>query len=119
MKLQKVVEILNAELLFGENLLDQTVKTACGSDMMSDVLAYVKEEGILISGLMNQQVIRTAEMLDMCAVVFVRGKIPTSEVLELAKNRNIAVIATKYSMFETCGKLYQQGLSGGVSKYDD
>ena len=118
MKLQKVIEILDAKLLFGEDLLDESVKTACGSDMMSDVLAYVKEEGILISGLMNQQVIRTAEMLDMCAVVFVRGKVPTSEIIDLAKNRNIAVIATQYSMFEACGKLYQNGITGGVAKDD-
>ena len=65
MKISEIKRILDAELICGEEFLENEVFTACGSDMMSDVLAYVKEQAVLLSGLVNPQVVRTAEMMDM------------------------------------------------------
>ena len=85
MKLSEVKEILNAEVVAGEEFLDREVKSAFGSDLMSDVLAFVKDQALLLTGLVNGQVIRTAEMMDIKAIVFVRGKKPTEDIAELAK----------------------------------
>jgi len=79
---------------------------------MSDVLAFAKADSVLLTGLVNPQTIRTALMLDMQAVVFVRAKKLTEEVIALAKESGIAVLSTDYRMFETCGKLYAKGLKG-------
>ena len=113
MTLREVQTILDARLLTGEESLDKTVNTACGSDLMSDVLAYVKDQALLLTGLVNQQVIRTAEMMDMVCVVFVRGKRPDQEILDLAGQRGIAVLSTPLRMFTACGRLYDAGLRGG------
>ena len=113
MKISELKEILNAELICGEDLLDNEVFTACGSDMMSDVLAYVKEQAVLLSGLVNPQVIRTAEMMDMKCVVFVRGKRPDIDMINLAEDRDIVLLGTKLEMFTSCGLLYKNGLKGG------
>ncbi len=114
MQLKEVLSILDAELLFGEEFLDIEVNTACGSDMMSDVLAYVKNQAVLITGLLNQQAIRTAAMMDMVSVVFVRGKRPDETIIECARESGIAVMATNHRMFTACGLLYQSGLNGGM-----
>jgi predicted transcriptional regulator len=106
MKIRKIKEILNADLIFGEDLLDTEVLGACGSDLMSDVLAYSDGNSVLVTGLNNPQVVRTAEMLDIACIVFVRNKIPTDQVVELAKSKNIAILATKHLMFASCGLLY-------------
>ena len=90
------------------------VHTACGSDMMSDVLAYVKDQSVLITGLNNPQVVRTADMMDMVCIVFVRGKKPDNTILQLAAEREIAVLTTEKTMFVACGLLYKNGLKGGV-----
>ena len=113
MTLQEVKDILDAQLLCGDQLLSSTVNTACGSDMMSDVLAYVKDQAVLLTGLMNQQVIRTAEMMDMVCVIFVRGKTPGEDIVALAKQKEIAVMTTPHRMFTACGLLYSNGLRGG------
>ena len=84
MKISQISELLNAKVLCCEDLLDSEVCSACGSDMMSDVLAFVKNQAVLLTGLVNPQVIRTAEMMDMHCVVFVRGKEPSDEMLSLA-----------------------------------
>lgn len=118
MTLQDVKRILDAELLSGEELLDHEVHTACGSDMMSDVLAYVKDQAVLLTGLMNQQVIRTAEMMDMVCVVFVRNKTPDQAILDLAREKDIAVMTTHHRMFTSCGLLYQEGLKGGLHLHE-
>jgi len=114
MTIREIKEILNADLIFGEDLLDTEVLGACGSDLMSDVLAYSEGNSVLVTGLNNPQVVRTAEMLDIACIVFVRNKIPTEQVVELAKSKNIAVLATKYLMFSSCGLLYEGGLRGGA-----
>ena len=112
MTLGFVKSLLNAHLLYGEEFLGREVYTACGSDMMSDVLAYVKDQAVLLTGLVNSQVIRTAEMMDMVCVVFVRNKRPTEEMVELAREMGIVVLSSPKRMYEACGKLYMNGLNG-------
>ena len=113
MKIRDVVNLLDARVLCGEELLDGEVNSAFSCDMMSDVLAFVKEQAVLITGLCNPQVVRTAEMMDMRCIIFVRGKIPPADVISLADDSGIVVLATTERMYPTCGKLYVNGLSGG------
>jgi predicted transcriptional regulator len=113
MKVYEIKEILEAEVICGEEFMDRDVFTACGSDMMSDVLAYVKEQAVLLSGLVNPQVVRTAEMMDMQCIVFVRGKQPDQGIIDLARDRDIVLMTTKHAMFASCGMLYEKGLRGG------
>lgn len=110
MKIKDIAEILSADILTADADLDLEVFSACGCDMMSDVLAYVKNQAVLLTGLNNPQVIRTAEMMDMVCVVFVRGKIPDKTILDMAADKGIAVLATDKTMFVACGMLYAQGL---------
>ena len=86
MTIREVVKLLDAEILCGAEHLDTEIHTACGSDMMSDVLAYVKDQSVLLTGLLNPQVVRTAEMMDMLCIVFVRGKRPEQPVIDLAES---------------------------------
>ena len=115
MTIKQVMETLDAELLTPEADLTREVHAACGSDMMSDVLAYVKDQGVLLTGLNNPQVVRTADMMDMVCIVFVRGKVPAGAILELAAERGIAVLTTEKTLFTACGLLYEGGLRGGTS----
>ncbi len=115
MTIQTILDLLQAELLTPDARLDTQVHTACGSDMMSDVLAYVKDQAVLLTGLNNPQVVRTADMMDMVCIVFVRGKRPSPEVVQLAAQRGIAVLATGHTMFSACGMLYAAGLRGSGS----
>ena len=116
MFLSKVCEILNAEVCCGEDKMDVEVLSACGSDFMSDVLAFVKNQAVLLTGMINPQVIRTAEMMDMKCIVFVRGKHPTPEMLSLARSCGIVVMSTALPMYSACGELYKRGLQGGSSR---
>ena len=113
MKLRQIASLLGAEVLCGENLLEEEAHSACGSDMMSDVLAYCKDQGALLTGLVNPQVVRTAEMTDIHCIVFVRGKQPDECLLRLAKERSIAVLCTRLDMYRACGLLYSGGLTEG------
>ena len=115
MTIGQVKDILNARLHTPGADLDVQVHAACGSDMMSDVLAYVKDQAVLVTGLNNPQVVRTADMMDMICIVFVRGKKPDGAILQLAVDRGIAVLATKLPMFAACGLLYEKGLRGGMA----
>ena len=101
MKVQNIVNILKAEIL-AEGDLQEEVKTACGSDMMSDVLAFVKDQSVLLTGLVNPH-----------CIIFVRGKRPDETVLSLARQKDITILATPYRMFTACGLLYENGLEGG------
>ena len=112
MKIITMKELLDAEVVCNEDGLSRHVYSACGSDMMSDVLAYVKDQAVLLTGLVNSQVIRTAEMMDMVCIVFVRSKEPTEEMIELAKESGIVLLKTSKRMYEACGKLYMNGLNG-------
>ena len=112
MKICTIRELLDAQVICGEDRLSNDVYSACGSDMMSDVLAYVKDQAVLLTGLVNPQVIRTAEMMDMMCIVFVRSKEPTEEMIRLAKDSGIVLLATTKRMYEACGLLYSNGLVG-------
>ena len=112
MTIRDIISLLDAEIISAADL-DLEVKTACGSDMMSDVLAFVKDQSVLLTGLLNPQVVRTAEMMDMVCIVFVRGKQPDQTIVDLAQERGIAVLTTPYRMFTACGLLYENGLKGG------
>lgn len=113
MKISTIVDLLDATVLCGEDHLENEVHSACGSDMMSDVLAFVKDQAVLLTGLVNLQVVRTAEMMDMRCIVFVRGKKPPQEVVDAAQEAGIVVLATSERMYPACGKLYATGLQGG------
>ena len=113
MKISTIADLLDAKVLCGEDHLENEVHSACGSDMMSDVLAFVKDQAVLLTGLVNPQVVRTAEMMDMRCIVFVRGKVPPAEVIEAAEEAGIVVLATDERMYPACGKLYATGLVGG------
>lgn len=113
MIIKDIVDLLECEIICGEEHLDAELHTACGSDMMSDVLAFVKDQSVLLTGLVNPQVVRTADMMDMRCIVFVRGKSPSESIIELAHERGIALLKTHYRMFTACGKLYAAGLQGG------
>ena len=112
MKISTIKDLLEADVICNEDNLGKHVYSACGSDMMSDVLAYVKDQAVLLTGLVNSQVIRTAEMMDMVCIVFVRSKMPTPEMIELARESGIVLLATKRRMYEACGLLYNGGLVG-------
>ena len=113
MLLSDIKSVLNASVLSGEDdnaLSNKDIHTACGCDLMSDVLAFVKDQSLLLTGLINSQVIRTAEMMDIIAVCFVRGKTPTQDVIDLAKEKDITLMQTDYPLYIACGKLYCEGL---------
>lgn len=114
MLIKDIVRILEADVITGENMMDVDIRVACGSDLMSDVLAFVdKEQGMLLTGMVNMQVVRTADMLDMKCIAFVRGKKPDETIVKLAEERGIALITTNLRLFTACGMLYCQGLGGG------
>ena len=110
MTLEDVRKILDAEVIACGELLNRDAKTACGSDLMSDVLAFVKSGCLLLTGLTNPQVVRTAEMADLGSICFVRGKKPDKQTIKLAEAKNIPMLTTPLSMFESCGRLYRDGL---------
>lgn len=109
MTLREIVKILNATVCIGENHLDDEVAKAFASDLMSDVLT-LKETPILITGLCNIQTIRTCDMACLQVAVFVRNKKPTDDMIELAEENDMVLICCEYSMFKTCGLLYEAGL---------
>jgi predicted transcriptional regulator len=115
MTVGKIVEILDARVVTGGECLDLEVGAACGADLMSDVMAFVKDRVVLLTGLVNPQAIRTADLLDIRVIVFVRGKTPGEEMVAMARENGMVLLSTKYSMFLACGRLYEAGLrAGGV-----
>ena len=116
MKISAMKDLLDARVLCCEENLENHVYSACGCDLMSDVLAYVKDQAVLLTGLINSQVIRTAVMMDMLCIVFVRSKVPTEEMLKLAKESGIVILTTDKRLYEACGLLYSNGLVGKEAK---
>jgi predicted transcriptional regulator len=116
MTLAEVKKILDADVIVGEDKLDMEVGRAFAADLMSDVLAFAKEGSILLTGLTNTLVVRTADTLDLRVIVFVRGKRPAPDAIKLAKEKNIPLLATRYIMFESCGRLFTAGMQGSVQK---
>ncbi|MBN2853269.1 MAG: hypothetical protein JXQ23_11095 [Clostridia bacterium] len=114
MKVCDIAKILNGNILFSNEKCESDFLTACGADLMSDVMAFARDNEILLTGLTNPQVVRTAEMMDIKAIVFVRGKVPPEVSLDLARELGVNIICTKLPMFVACGKLYEHGITGGV-----
>ncbi len=112
MTLEGVKDILEAVVLYGNEYLGNVVTMVSASDLLSDVLAFTRPGSLLLTGLINPQVIRTAEVVELSAICFVRGKIPTEATIELAKEKEIPLLCTKLPMYETSGKLYRCGLAG-------
>ncbi|MBP1749993.1 MAG: hypothetical protein H6Q52_2532 [Deltaproteobacteria bacterium] len=119
MKLQEVKEILDAEIIVGKDLMNMEVRTAFGADLMSDVLAFAKPGSLLLTGLTNPQVIRTSDVLDIAAIILVRGKRPLSETIQLAEELRIPLLTTKFILFEAVGRLYAKGIRGCIEKVGD
>lgn len=110
MRLYDVLTITQARPFSPDPDLDREVQSGFASDLMSDVLRYNVAQGLLVTGLANPQVVRTAEMADVAAILLVRGKVPQSETVELAQQVGIPLLGTQLIMFETCGRLYAAGL---------
>ncbi len=115
MKLKEIKKILNADLLWGEKYLERNIDMANSSDLLSDILAFSKAGTLLLTGLVNLQVIRTAEMIEIAAICFVRGKKPDKAAVKLAISKGIPLLYTKLHMFESCGRLYKNGLKNGIT----
>ena len=112
MKIHEIKELLSATVVSGEELLDTDVYSACASDMMSDVLAFVKDQGVLLTGLVNSQVIRTVEMMDMRCIVLVRKKKATEDMIKLADLSDIVLMESSLRLYDARGQLYSAGLVG-------
>jgi predicted transcriptional regulator len=116
MTVAEAVSIVEGQFFSGEDKADLEVASACGSDLMSDVMAFVKDRVLLLTGLVNPQVIRTATLLDIHAIIFVRGKVPSRDMIEMADEADIILCGTKLPMFLSCGKLYEAGLRTGGTR---
>lgn len=110
MKIKEIADLVDGTVLCSHAAADTEVSSACAFDMMSDVLAFVKDENVLITGLLNPQVVRTAVMVDIACIVFVCGKRPDGDMIKLAENYGIVFIVTEMSTYETSGRLWQAGL---------
>jgi hypothetical protein len=119
MKLKTVKSLLKTETIFesSEKKDDFEVKNACGADLMSDVLAFSNEKTLLLTGLTNPQVVRTAEMVGIKVIIFVRGKEPQIETIALANQLNIYLYSTVKPLFEACGLLYNNGIGPEEMNY--
>ena len=116
MTVAEAVSLLEGQFFCGEDKGDTEVASACGSDLMSDVMAFVKDRVLLLTGLVNPQVIRTATLLDIHAIIFVRGKTPSRDMIEMAEEADIILGGTKHPLFISCGKLYEAGLRTGGTR---
>jgi hypothetical protein len=112
MNIREMVEVLNGKILVQNHNPDEELPRGGAADLMSDVLAFGSEGMVLLTGLTNPQVVRTAEMAGINVIVFVRDKTPPPETLELARDSCISLVRTSYTMYEACGRLYQAGLPG-------
>jgi predicted transcriptional regulator len=110
MNVLDLITLINGKLLNQNANLTREIKGGCGADLMSDVLASIQPEAVLLTGLCNPQVVRTAQMADIAAIILVRGKVPPQETIDLAAEEKIALISSPFGMFELCGRLYQAGL---------
>lgn len=111
MDVSELIKIVNGILLNKTADTTREIKGGCGADLMSDVLASIQPEAVLLTGLANPQVVRTAQMADVAAIVLVRGKKPALETIALAEEESIPLITSPFGMFELCGRLYRAGLS--------
>jgi len=122
MTLREIQKLLEAEVFAGSQHLDREISHAFAADLLSDVLAIARrgaEGAMLVTGNQTLQVIYTADVVDLGAILFVRGKRPNESMVQLANEMHIPLLMTNYIMFETCGRLYQHGLKGCVEKVED
>ena len=113
MKLRQIKRYLHCTTIAGPDYDEKTLNKAFCSDLMSDVLAYIHDDStLLLTGLCNPQVIRTAEMIDLKIIIFVRDKRPSREVIHMAEEHGILLLSTTASMFHAAGILYQHGMRG-------
>lgn len=110
MNIEELISVVGGTLNTTGMDLTREIKGGCGADLMSDVLASIQPEAVLLTGLCNPQVVRTAQMADIAAIVFVRGKQPPQETLDLAQEERIPLITSPFGMFELCGRLHKKGL---------
>ncbi len=119
MNILDVQKALEAECAPATMRPEVEIQSACGADLMSDVMAFVKDQVLLMTGLINIQVIRTAILMDIQAICFVRGKQPAADMIEMARENNIVILTTRLPLFLACGKLYEAGVrQGGIRKID-
>ena len=121
MRLEEVITLVSGKVLTETPDLQAEIAGGCGADLMSDVLASVQPHAVLLTGLCNPQVVRTAQIADVAAIVFVRDKLPAAELIELANTEGIPLITSSYGMFELCGRLYRAGLPSleqGIARED-
>jgi hypothetical protein len=116
MTVAEAIQVLDGQFFSGEEKSGLEIISACGADLMSDVMAFVKDRVLLLTGLVNPQVIRTAELLDIHCIIFVRGKAPSMDMVDMAKESDIILGGTKHPMFIACGKLYEAGLKAGGTR---
>lgn len=117
MKLCEIQKLLDAVCLSGQDRLEEEVFCGFGSDLMSDVLYYAKEDTVLLTGLVNKQVLNTASMANMHSIIFVRNKMPSPEIIDLAADMDILVMSTRFILFESCGILFREGLKGAQRRW--
>ena len=118
MTLKEVRDLLQAEVIYGHEKLGEEIKFAGGSDLMSDVLAFSQPGILLLTGLSNSQTVRTANIIEAKAIVYVRGKKPDSGGIKLAEELGIPILSTRFMMYRACGILYSHGLPGVGSSPD-
>ncbi len=114
MKLSEVVEALEAEVLFGQELLDREAPTAGASDVISDLLFFGQPGMVLLTGMIRPPMIRAAELAEVSAVVLVRGKRPEEETVEMARVLGMPLMVSPHSLYDCCGRLYVRGLPGPI-----
>jgi predicted transcriptional regulator len=112
MELGEIQKLVQAEMLTGEDALSNEVTSAMASDLMSDVLSFCCPRALLITGLTNSQSVRTAELAELSAVLFTRGKKPSLETIQMARDRSVPLLTTKLPLYEVCGILYSKGMGG-------
>lgn len=110
MKIREILELLEGQLLHENVDLDQDVSCAFGSDLISDILHCTKEQTLLLTGLTNPQIIRLSDMIDLFGIVFVRGKIPPKDIVEMAEERELPLISTPFTLYKSSGLLFNAGL---------
>jgi len=113
--LAELSSLLQAKVCCCEDMTNRQISFVCAGDLMSDILVFSQPHALLITGLVNLQVIRTAEMLDIAAIVFIAGKVPSEEMLELARKKHIPLLTTKKTMYLSCGLLYEAGMENATA----
>ena len=110
LSLKRTIELLEADILVSNGNLDQGIGSVISSDLISDILMYLEEDALLLTALVNQQIIRVADMIDIAGIVFVMGKTPEKSMIEMAEEKNVAISVTEKTLYEASGDLYEGGL---------